>query len=110
MMTTLEQVRLLIPQMTPGEKAQVLQWIHQEIQDAFPGIEKRADVAGGEACIRRTRIPVWLLVQAKKLGSSEADLLHAYPTLQAEDLANAWAYYAVHQTEIENDILENEAA
>jgi len=33
-------------------------------------------------------------------------LLHAYPTLHAEGLANAWA----HQDEIEQQIRENEAA
>jgi uncharacterized protein (DUF433 family) len=67
-------------------------------------------VAGGEACPVRTRIPVWVLVQARKLGSSEADILRAYPTLRAEDLINAWAYYDAHKAEIETQIAENEAA
>jgi len=57
--------------------------------EAFPGIESRPDVCGGEACIVRTRIPVWLLVQARRLNTSESDLLRAYPTLHAEDLASA---------------------
>jgi uncharacterized protein (DUF433 family) len=77
---------------------------------AFPGIESRRDVCGGEACIVRTRIPVWLLVQARRLGSSESDLLQAYPTLRAEDLANAWAYARAHPREIDQQIQENEAA
>jgi uncharacterized protein (DUF433 family) len=68
------------------------------------------DVCGGEPCIVRTRIPVWLLVQARHLGSSDADLLRAYPTLRAEDLANAWAYSRAHTDEIEQQIRENEAA
>lgn len=58
----------------------------------------------------RTRIPVWLLVQAKRLGTSEAELLRSYPTLRAEDLANAWAYARAHQSEIESQIAANEAA
>jgi uncharacterized protein (DUF433 family) len=41
---------------------------------------------------------------------SEADLLHAYPTLRAEDLANAWRYYAGHPVEIDQQIAEHEAA
>ncbi len=46
--------------------------------------------------------------QAKRLGTSEADLLKCYPSLRAEDLSNAWAYVRSHQAEIEQQILENE--
>lgn len=109
-MTTLERVRELIPKMTPGEKAQVVQWINRDLSGVFPGIEQTTGVAGGEPCIARTRIPVWVVVQARKLGSIEAEILRAYPSLHAEDLANAWAYYTAHQEEIESQILENELA
>jgi uncharacterized protein (DUF433 family) len=51
-----------------------------------------------------------LLVQARLLGTSEAELLRAYPMLRAEDLANAWAYYRAYRDEIERQIRENEAA
>ncbi|MCX6049664.1 MAG: DUF433 domain-containing protein, partial [Chloroflexi bacterium] len=67
-------------------------------------------VSGGEPCIVRTRIPIWVLVQARKLGSSEADILKSYPTLIAEDLTNAWAYYRAHKEEIEHQIVDNETA
>lgn len=107
-MTTLEKVREMLPAMLPSEKAQVLQWLARDIGGAFPGIESTPTVLGGEPCIVRTRIPVWLLVQARKLGSSEADLLKAYPALRAEDLTNAWAYYYAHRQEIEQQIQENE--
>jgi uncharacterized protein (DUF433 family) len=53
---------------------------------------------------------VWLLVQARRLGTSEDDLLRSYPTLRAEDLTNAWAYAQAHATEIERQIADNEAA
>lgn len=76
---------------------------------AFPGIESTPNVCGGEPCIVRTRIPVWVLEQARRLGTSEADLLRAYPTLHAEDLANAWAYVRSHSDEIDQQIRENEA-
>ncbi len=82
----------------------------RDLGDAFPGIDAIPGVSGGEPCIVRTRIPVWLLVQARKLGSSEADLLQAYPTLRAEDLANAWAYYRAFKNEIDHQIRENEEA
>lgn len=109
-MTTLRDAEQLLSQLTAAEKAQLLQWVVQDLGNAFPGIESRPDVAGGEPCVVRTRIPVWLLVQARQLGTSEADLLRAYPTLRAEDLANAWAYFRSHREEIELQIQENVAA
>lgn len=107
-MTTLDKVRELLPEMSPGEKAQVLQWLARDLGGAIPGIEMTEDVVGGEACIVRTRIPVWLLVQAKCLGTSEAEILRSFPTLTAEDLTNAWAYYRGHRTEIEEQLAEHE--
>ena len=106
----LEQAEQLLSEMTPGEKSQLLQWVVRDLGDSFPGIESNPGVCGGEPCIVRTRIPVWLLAQARKLGSSEAEILRAYPSLRAEDLANAWAYYRGHRAEIEQQIQENEAA
>ena len=66
------------------------------------------DVCGGEPCIVRTRIPVWLLVRARGLGIKEAEILASYPTLRAEDLASAWAYHRTHRDEIDRQIRENE--
>lgn len=109
-MNTLQEAEKLLSTMTSGEKAQILQWVVRDLGDAFPGIESIPDVCGGEPCIVCTRIPVWVLVQAKRLGASESELLHAYPTLRAEDLANAWAYARSHSAEIELQIRENEAA
>lgn len=106
----LDQVEKMLSGLTRAEKAQLLQWVAQGLGDAFPGIESRPDVSGGEPCIVRTRIPVWVLVRAKGLGVSEADLLRSYPTLRAEDLANAWAYHRAHRAEIDQQIADNEAA
>lgn len=109
-MTPLQEAEKLLSVMTQAEKAQVIQWVVRDLGDAFPGIDSIPDVCGGEPCIVRTRIPVWVLVQAKRLGTSEADLLRCYPTLCAEDLANAWAYFRSHRDEIEKQIRENEGA
>ena len=38
-------------------------------------IGRTFNVCGGEPCIRKTRIPVWLLVQCRNLGMSDAELL-----------------------------------
>ena len=109
-MTVMQTVEQLLSTMTRAEKAQLLQWIARDLGNAFPGIESTPRICGGEPRIVRTRIPVWVLVQFRKLGASEADLLQSYPTLRAEDLTNAWAYYRSHRREIEQQILENETA
>ena len=109
-MDTLHETQKLISKLNRAEKAQVLQWIVQDLGGAFPGIESTPGVSGGEACIVRTRIPVWVLVHARQSGVSEADLLRSYPTLRAEDLTNAWAYYRVHKEDIDRNIEENETA
>ena len=103
-MTTLREVEALIAQVSRAEKAQLLQAVVRDLGDAFPGIASTPEVSGGEPCIVRTRIPVLVLVQARRLGVSEADLL------RAEDLVNAWANARAHRDEIEAEIAENEAA
>ncbi|MEO8130296.1 MAG: DUF433 domain-containing protein [Bryobacteraceae bacterium] len=108
-MANLSDFEILLPTLSQGERAQILKWVVQDLGDAFPGIDSRPQVCGGESCLVRTRIPVWLLEQARRLGSSEQTLLAAYPSLRAEDLVNAWAYARSHTPEIELHILENEA-
>ena len=109
-MSALQEAEKLLPSLTRAEKAQLLQWVANDIGDAFPGIESRAGVCGGEPCITRTRIPVWVLEQARRLGVSEADILRSYPTLRAEDLTHAWAFVRSHRAEIEEQIRQNEDA
>src|SRR5947199_9203596 len=107
-MASLREFEDIISGLTRAEKAQLLQWVARDLGVSFPGIDSTPGVNGGEACIVRTRIPVWVLVQARRLGTSEADLLRAYPSLRAEDLANAWAYYRSHHNDIEQQVRHNE--
>lgn len=109
-MSALHQVEGLLPALTRAEKVQLLQMVAQDLGDAFPGVESTPGICGGEPCIVRTRIPVWVLEQARRLGASEEELLHSFPTLRAEDLGNAWAFVHSHRCEIEEQIRENEAA
>ena len=109
-MSMLDDVKKAVSNLSRSEKALLAQSLVRELGDAFPGIESRPDVCGGEPCIVRTRIPVWLLEQARRLGTSEQALLAAYPNLRAEDLVNAWAYARSHTEEIKSQIRENEAA
>lgn len=109
-MNTLQQFEQFLSGLKRAEKARILQWVAQDLGDAFPGIESTPGVCGGDPCIVRTRIPVWTLVQARNLGLTEAAILESYPTLRAEDLVNAWAYYRSHHQEIDQQIAENETA
>src|SRR4051794_33988086 len=108
-MADLSDFEKLLPSLSPGEKAQILKWVVRELGDAFPGIDSRPDVCGGEPSIVRTRIPVWLLEQARRLGASEQELLAAYPSLRAEVLVNASAYARSHSAEMNAQIGDNEA-
>jgi uncharacterized protein (DUF433 family) len=71
-------------------------------------IRKTPGVMGGEACVRATRITVWVLVGYRKLGVTDERLLEFYPTLTQVDLNAAWAYYRDHTAEIEDAIRRNE--
>ena len=107
-MTALEQIEDLMTRLTRAEKAQVVVWAARDLGDTFPGIECKPGVCGGEPCIVRTRIPVWILEQARRLGVSEANMLASYPSLRAADLANAWAFARSHRDQIEEHIQANE--
>lgn len=74
------------------------------------GITKTPGVCGGEACIAGTRIAVWLLVEARRLGITEVQILQDYPHLSAADLVNAWSYADTYPEEIEAAILANKVA
>jgi uncharacterized protein (TIGR02996 family) len=65
-------------------------------------------ICGGDACIRNTRIPVWVLVNYRRLGGSEESLVRNYPTLTLRDMQAAADYYSENQEEINRAILENE--
>lgn len=77
---------------------------------AWPGIEKTPGVQGGDACVVRTRIPVWTLEAYRRLGWGDAQILANFPTLRSADLVFAWFYVAAHPEEIEQAIQEQEAA
>lgn len=96
--------------LSQAEKAQAIQLLAASLGEVWAGIEKTPGVMGGDACIRQTRIPVWLLVSLRHQGATEAYLLEDYPTLAAADLVNAWLYADTHSEEIEAAIAQQEAA
>jgi uncharacterized protein (DUF433 family) len=109
-MTKLEAAEKVVSDLSPAEKAALLQSVASDLGGATPGIDSHPAVCGGEPCIVRTRIPVWVLEQARRLGASEADLLRSYPTLRAADLVNAWSYVRNHREEIDQQVRDNEEA
>lgn len=72
-------------------------------------VQKTPGVCGGRACIRNTRITVWGLVNSRRLGAADEQILENIVGLAPEDLQAAWDYYRKHPTEIEDDIRVNEA-
>ncbi len=107
---TLRELEPQLATLSLAEKATLVQRFALEITQTWPGIERTPGVAGGEACVVRTRIPVWTLENFRRLGWTEAQLLENYPTLHAIDLVQAWAYADAHRAEIDRAIAENENA
>jgi uncharacterized protein (DUF433 family) len=71
-------------------------------------ILKQADRQGGDACVRSTRIPVWVLDNCRRLGMPDAQISSTYPSLTPPNLEAAWAYVAANREEIEQAIRDNE--
>jgi uncharacterized protein (DUF433 family) len=109
-MMTLDQLQTELLALSPQEKAQVIQLLVSSLSGTWVGIEKTPGVMGGDACIRQTRVPVWLLVSLRQQGATEALLLEDYPDLTAADLTNAWLYASTHQAEIEAALQRQAAA
>ena len=105
-MNTVQDIE--ISEMTRAEKVKLLQMLVRDLSNEFEGIEKTEGICGGTARVANSRIPVWVLENARQHGTSESELLQDYPGLTAQDLANAWIYVQSHKEEIERDIAENE--
>lgn len=105
---TIQQLETQLLALSPTEKAQAINILAHSLNINWRGITKTQNVCGGDACIAGTRIPVWVLINARNLGISESQLLYDYPTLTASDLANAWMYAEANPDEIATAIRENE--
>ncbi len=60
----------------------------------FTRITVDADQMGGVPCIRGLRIPVATVVGMVSEGTTEAEILKAYPDLESEDIREALRYAA----------------
>jgi len=107
---TLRDIESQLLSLSLAEKAEAIQLLLKSLSHSWAGIEKTPGICGGDARIANTRIPIWVLVQAHDLGSSDAEILQDYPTITAADLATAWAYALANPKEISAAIQANDAA
>ena len=75
-----------------------------------PLIRKTPGVIGGDACIGDHRIAVWMLIEMRRLGMSDAQLRESYPHVNPALFEAAWQYAAAHPAEIDQAIRENNEA
>lgn len=106
---TIAELKTTLLALTPAEKAEAIQTLTQGLANGAQGITKTPGVCGGDACIANTRIPIWSLINYRRLGAGDRLILEAFPHLTAADLVNAWAYAEAHPEEIQCAIEENEA-
>jgi len=76
-MTVKEFERQLLA-LPPAEKAQIFHTLLVDLTKSTPGIEKTPGVVGGDACIMRTRIPVWALEGYRRLGWTDQQILEIF--------------------------------
>ena len=107
---TLKELETQLQSLTITERADAIQILTQNLNQASRGITKTIGVMGGDACLAHTRFPVWLFVSLRHQGSTDAELLEAYPHLNAVDLVNVWAYADAHPEEIAIALQEQENA
>ncbi len=106
-MNALEEARTVLTRLTPDERQSLLEWLARESVEVAPGIFCTPGVCGTEACVRGLRLPVWLLEEGRRNGTTDEQLLQAHPALSREDLAHAWSYAAAHRAETDRLIREN---
>jgi uncharacterized protein (DUF433 family) len=104
-----QELKQQILSLSSDEQYEIVQLI-QAKTNLWAGITKTPGVVGGDACIRNMRIPVWSLVEYRKMGANDDKIIEAYPQLTAADLDNAWAYAEAFPTEIAQAIAVNQEA
>ncbi len=107
---TLQELKNQIQTLTPIEKAQVIQHLLQTNGTASRSITKTPSVMGGDACLAHTRLPIWLFVDLRRQGATDAEILKMYPHLTAADLVNVWVYSHANPDEIEQALSEQDIA
>lgn len=82
----------------PSNKVQSLSWI------------ETPDVCRGDARTRNTHHTVAGLVQSKRLGLLDDQILERHPDLSPADLETAWAHLIENADDIDQSMRKNEDA
>lgn len=107
---TIQELQTRIDHLDRDEKIHVLHKLAMDLTHTWPGIEKNANVQGGDACVIRTRIPVWTLEAYRRIGWDDAKLRAEFPTLRSADLVYASLYVEANPEEIEQTLREQAEA
>lgn len=78
--------------------------LNPEATTDHPHITKTPGVCGGRPVVRRTRIPVKVLVGYYRMNDKVTDIMTGFPNLTAAQLYDALSYYYDHQAEIDADM------
>jgi len=106
-MSAVEEAKRVVNKLSPADRAELASWLTSQSVELAPGIFSTPGVCGGEPCVGRSRIPVWMLESLRRQGLKDADLLAAYPGLELKHLAQARAYADAHSGEIDQHIADN---
>jgi uncharacterized protein (DUF433 family) len=107
---TIQELEIQLLALTAIDKAEAISILTQSLKNSGRRITKTPGVMGGDACIDRTRIPVWLLASYRNDGATDAFILDCYPHLSAADLVNVWAYAEAYPDEIDEAIRQQDDA
>lgn len=105
---TVQELETSLKRLSHAEKVRVFQHLARDLTHSWPGVEKTPGVHGGDACIVRTRIPIWSLEAYRQGGWSDEQILANFPTLRPADLAYAWLYVEAHREEIAQALREQD--
>lgn len=99
--------------MSPADLAKIVSDLPSTELEAFQEtlfsymIQKTPGVMGGAACVRKTRIAVWILVSLMQQGASSEELLSDYPGLTSLDIWATQVYHLRYPREIDDLIRGN---
>ncbi len=82
--------------------------VRRALKCCMEAIQTTPGICGGSPRVRNTRIPVWTVVQYRRLGATTDEILADFPSLQKADIHRVEQYYRHHQQEIDEEIARQE--
>lgn len=66
------------------------------LQSAEEAVVEDPEILGGEACLKGTRMPVYIVAQMREAGTPIVEMVRSYPSLTPEKIELAAIYAAAH--------------